>query len=277
MTIDRTNWFWGKDKINVLTLGVAYEGMALPLFWELLPKAGNASAVEHQAIIERFIKYFDPDKIAGVLADREFGSGDLFAWLNQKKIAFYIRIKEDSIVRVGNKKLCKAEKIFREVTPRKTLLFPIKIEIFGQKVYVAGSRSEGGELMIVATNICDKEAIAVYLRRWEIEVLFSCLKGRGFRFEDTRLTKPERIETLVALLCVGVCWEHKVGEWKAKTKPIKFNQYHASQRPQYSYFRYGFDVIREVILIGHLAKFQPTQLIEGLKIPIQAVAERAMS
>lgn len=277
LTIDRTNWFWGKDKINILTLGIAYEGMAMPLFWELLPKAGSASAAEHQAILERFIKHFDPSKIAGVLADREFGSGDLFQWLNQQKIAFYIRIKEDSIVRVGNKKLCKAEKIFREVTPKKTLLFPMKIEIFGQKVYVAGSRSEGGELMIIATNVCDKEAISVYLRRWEIEVLFSCLKGRGFRFEDTRLTKPERIETLIALLCVGVCWAHKVGEWKAKIKPIKFNQYRGRQRPQYSYFRYGFDVIREAVLLGHFAKFQLIQILQCINIPIQPADMRILS
>lgn len=26
LTIDRTNWFWGKAKINILTLAVAYEG-----------------------------------------------------------------------------------------------------------------------------------------------------------------------------------------------------------------------------------------------------------
>lgn len=250
LTIDRTNWFWGKSKINALILGVAYEGMAMPLFWELLPKAGNASALEHQAIIERFIAVFGKENIVGILADREFGSGDLFQWLNQQRIPFYIRIKEDSIVRVGNKKLCKAEKIFREVTPRKTLLFSMKIEIYGQKVYLAGSRSEGGELMIVATNICDKEAIAVYLRRWEIETLFACLKGRGFRFEDTHLTKLERIEKLMTLLSIGACWAHKVGEWKATIRPIKFNQYSGSRRPQYSYFRYGLDAIREAIFLG---------------------------
>jgi len=32
LTIDRSNWFWGKTKINVLTLGAAYEGIAIPLF-----------------------------------------------------------------------------------------------------------------------------------------------------------------------------------------------------------------------------------------------------
>jgi hypothetical protein len=44
--------------------------------------------------------------------------------------------------------------------------------LFGQKVYLAGSRSERGELMIVATNRHPRNAIAIYLRRWESETLF---------------------------------------------------------------------------------------------------------
>ena len=149
----------------------------------------------------------------------------------------------------------------------------MKIEIFGQKVHLTGSRSERGELMVVATNSCPKQAIAVYLRRWEIEVLFSCLKGRGFRFEDTRLTHLDRIETLIALLSVGVAWAHKVGEWKAAKKQIVLNQYRESKRPQYSYFRYGADMIREAILLG----FQSMRpLINCLKSspPIQCLTQK---
>lgn len=51
--------------------------------------------------------------------------------------------------------------------------------IFAQKVYLAGSHSEHGELMIVATNQKPNNAIAAYLRRWEIESLFQGLKKDG--------------------------------------------------------------------------------------------------
>ncbi len=44
VTIDRTNWFWGKGKINILTVAIAYEGIAIPVLWQALDKAGNASA-----------------------------------------------------------------------------------------------------------------------------------------------------------------------------------------------------------------------------------------
>ena len=91
LTIDRTNWFWGKTKINVLVLAVAYEGVAIPIFWCVLNKAGNASAKQHCAIIARFIRVFGETNIAGILGDREFASGKLFNFLNKNAIPFYIR------------------------------------------------------------------------------------------------------------------------------------------------------------------------------------------
>ena len=33
LTMDRTNWQWGKAKINVLVVGVVYKRMAIPLMW----------------------------------------------------------------------------------------------------------------------------------------------------------------------------------------------------------------------------------------------------
>ena len=45
LTMDRTNWKWGKSNINILMVGVAYKGSAIPLFWEMLDKQGNSNIV----------------------------------------------------------------------------------------------------------------------------------------------------------------------------------------------------------------------------------------
>ncbi|KTD11072.1 transposase [Legionella gratiana] len=110
LTMDRTNWYWGKQKINIFMLGVAYEGIAIPLFWTCLPKAGNSNIKEQKALINRYLKSFGTTQILGLLADREFGSGGLFNWLNKKKIPFYIRIKEGSLTYINKKKLFTAKK-----------------------------------------------------------------------------------------------------------------------------------------------------------------------
>ena len=129
----------------------------------------------------------------------------------------------------------------------------MRVQVFGEWVYLSGLRSiRKGELMIVASNRPSNEviAIAIYLRCWEIESVFQGLKTRGFRFEDTHMTAPERIAKLMGLLAVAFDWAHKVGEWKALQQPIKLNQFHSTQRPQYTFFGYGLDHnhIREALL-----------------------------
>lgn len=82
LIIDRTNWYWGKQKINIFMPGIAYEGLAIPLYWRLLPKAGNSNFTEQKALLNRFFTTFGTSRIVGLLADREFASGEFFRWLN---------------------------------------------------------------------------------------------------------------------------------------------------------------------------------------------------
>ena len=41
LTLDRTNWKWGKKNINILMLAIAiaYKGVAIPIYWKLLDKS----------------------------------------------------------------------------------------------------------------------------------------------------------------------------------------------------------------------------------------------
>jgi hypothetical protein len=267
LTIDRTNWYWGRQKINIFMLGIAYEGASIPICWTLLPKAGNSNFKEQKELIEKFMELFSSVKIAGLLADREFGSGQLFKWLNKKKLPFYIRIKENAKVLIKKKKWSTAKKVFNGVSAKEQQIFGMSVWIYGAKVYLAGARSERGELMIVATNQHPKNAIAIYLRRWEIECLFQSLKNRGFRFEDTHITKLDRIEKLMAVLSIAFAWAHKVGEWKATKKPIRFNKHRESLRPQNSYFRYGFDCLRDVIISPFTKKATFKEFLAFFQLP----------
>lgn len=247
LTIDRTNWYFGKNKINAFVLAIVYEGMAIPLFWMMLPKAGSTNFSEQKQLIEQFVDTFGRTAIAGILADREFQNSLFFGWLNKEKIPFFIRIKESSMVRIRRKKLLSAKKIFTDLQVKQQSQFMMTVHVFKQKVYLSGSRSDRGELMIVASNQKTKYAIANYLMRWEIETLFGCLKTRGFSFEDTHLYHPERISKLLALLAIGAAWAHKVGEWFSEKKPIRWVKCGLQRRPYYSFFRYGLDFIRDTI------------------------------
>ena len=94
LSMDRTNWQWGKQNINILMLSITYKGIAIPLFWSLLDKKGNSNTSERIALMDRFIIQFGKDNIMGLLADREFIGADWFRWLKKERIHFIIRIKK---------------------------------------------------------------------------------------------------------------------------------------------------------------------------------------
>jgi len=249
LSLDRTNWFWGKTPINALVLSIAYEGVAIPLFWKLLPKDGTSNTAERIEILQRFIDTFGTQCIEGLLGDREFVGGKWFRWLMQQKIRFCIRIKENTLLSIFRGKGKTAKLLFQDLALNTQKRYENYVTVFECKLRIAAGRSHTGELLIVVTNADYQNPVSIYLRRWEIECLFAALKTHGFRFEETHITHPERIEKLMVLLAIGFAWAHKVGEWRAEIKPIAMKKHQDKTiRAQYTYFRYGLDFIREAIL-----------------------------
>jgi hypothetical protein len=98
LTMDRTNWQFGRTDINLLALGIAHRGIAIPLFRQALDKPGNSNTAERIALLERFIAVFGVGKIADLPADCEFVGKDWFQWLQQQQIPFHQRIKCDTLI-----------------------------------------------------------------------------------------------------------------------------------------------------------------------------------
>lgn len=72
------------------------------------------------------------------------------------------------------------------------------------------------------------------------------------------MIKPERLEKLISVLAIAFCLAHKAGEWLSEKHPILLKNYKESKRPQYSFFRYGLDFLRNLLL-------QPNQKIMQFK------------
>lgn len=77
---------------------------------------------------------------------------------------------------------------------------------------------------------------------------FGCLKSKGFRFEETRITKRERIKKLITVLAIAFCWAHITGEWSHRHEKTILLKKHG--RPQESYFRRGLDTLKECLFKG---------------------------
>ena len=243
LSIDRTEWSFGKTRFNIFILGVVHQGIAYPLVWTMLPKKGNSNSNERMDLFDKFREIFPDAEIAYLCGDREFIGQEWLTYLMlEPLIPFRLRIKANQKIHDGQKSLSAAI-IFAHLQKSQSDVLSGRRWIWGRSVYVSALRLEDGELLIIISDSSPSTAVADYARRWGIETLFGMFKTRGFCLESTHFTDSARLSKLLALMSLALCWAVKTGEWLARLQPIKIKKH---GRPQASIFRYGFDYLRSI-------------------------------
>jgi hypothetical protein len=248
ISMDRTNWKLGEKNINPLVMGIVRFGVAFPIRWTTFSKRGNSNTEERIRLIEWFEEVFGIEKIECLYADREFVGEKWIGHLLNKNIHFCIRIRENFLVSNSTGRQVPVKNMFGDLKPNRYSVLPGKRKINGLLLNVVGTMLPNGERLILVTDKNPDRALENYKKRWGIETLFQCLKKRGFNFEDTRMTFPERIDKLIALLAIAFAWCHITGEWRNERKKIKIKKH---GRKEISLFRYGLNYIRQILLNFH--------------------------
>lgn len=269
VVVDRTEWHFGRAPVNVLTVGIAHRGICFPIAFAALPAGGGSSADEQIHVLERFLHVVEPAQIEAVVADREFIGTQWLHHLKTRQIPFVIRLRSDRRVGLSRQGPALPVRMFA-----RTLLVGQTRRLEGRR-FVSGSEGRVVEVEVVMRRLAGSEApppnrflvlavfgidseaegaeermaekaLRLYRRRWEIETLFAALKSRGFNLEQTRLTRPERVERLIGLLALAFSWSHLVGEKRAQLHGGPRQLAHG--RPARSLFRYGLDRLQEILL-----------------------------
>jgi hypothetical protein len=245
ISIDRTDWYLGATPLNILMLSLVYKGVAFPLLWTVLEKKGCCDTAQRIEVVEKYLKLFGAHTLSFVTADREFIGRDWFGYLRRKKIPFRLRVRENlKVTNARGNKMVSAKNLFRTQQAGVGVLLRGQRKVLREEVSLMGMRTPEGEYVIVASSTQSDEILQDYAQRWKIENLFGCLKSRGFCLEATHVTERERLERLLALLTVTFCWAYIVGEWLARSNPIKIKKH---GRLAKSLFRHGFDYLRRIL------------------------------
>jgi hypothetical protein len=245
VAIDRTEWKFGKVWINILTVSVVYQRVAIPIVWQTVSWKGNATAAEHIKIIKRFILEVGKERIEKIFGDREFGSKELLEFLLTEQIDFGIRLKVSHLANGISFK-----KRWRNLQERVKLKGKKAVEVFGLEVYVSCVKLKKAgrtEYLIVASGAINKDALAEYKLRWGIETMFGCLKSRGFELEETHLTDTKKISKLLMLLALALCLAILTGEIKTEsTRTVKMKLKNNGRYAK-SLFRIGLDALQNIL------------------------------
>ena len=244
LALDRTNWKLGKTEINILMLALVYKGVAFPLLWSVLGKAGNSSTAERIALLERYLCLFPAASIAYLCADREFVGKEWLDYLRQRGIDFRIRLRNNTQVPNARGAKVAVKRLFWSCRVGEGRTLAGSRSVWGRELYLSGMRLARGEFLVVVSADSSPEALAEYGKRWGIETLFGGLKRRGFCLEATHVTKPERLSKLLALLSIAFCWAFVAGEWLSLAEPLKVKKH---GRPAVAILRRGLDWLRALL------------------------------
>jgi len=116
----------------------------------------------------------------------------------------------------------------------------------------------------VAASGNANRALAAYRQRWTIETLFANLKTKGFNLEDTRLTDPGKLSTLLAVLALTVTLCINTGVAAARLRPIPIKKH---GRRAWSLFDFGIGVFRKSRTSNRLCPTAP--IPETFRQPIE--------
>jgi hypothetical protein len=253
LVLDRTNWKFGKQNINILMLGVSYKNIAFPLMFKMLDKQGNSDMHERIALLTQYFDWFGKDTIDCLIADREFVGDKWLDFLNANKIRYYIRIRNNfKIYSYQKQATIKAFWLFSHLKMGEFNHYPKIVELHGQKCYLSGcktlDRTGKPEYLILVSFNQSEQALAYYKQRWQIETLFKGLKTSGFNIEDTHVTDLERLQKLFSLTIIAFIWCYKIGDYLDEN--IKAIEIKKHGRRAISVFKYGLDYLSKYLFTG---------------------------
>lgn len=259
LVIDRTNWKFGEQDINIFMLGITYRNIAFPLIFKILDKKGNSNSGERIALINRFIKLFGKECIDCLMADREFVGEEWIRFLNEQKLRYYIRIRNNFKTFLPHKNnTIPVSWLFKGLKVGEIKHYPKIVKINGEYCYLSPTltqkRGEKPELLIIISYNKNEQSLLNYRERWQVECCFKAMKTSGFDIENTHLQDLERVEKLLCLVMIAFVWCYIIGDFvdrNIKAISIKNHGHRAK-----SVFKYGLEYISNILQNPYRKEFK---------------------
>jgi hypothetical protein len=239
LSIDRTEWNFGKYQCNILMIVAKNGSIGIPLYWELLDNnSGNSNCAARCNLLSKLIKVIGKERIGIIIGDREFIGLEWAKYLKINKIQFCMRLPKSHLITLKN-----------DETYSISELLATKQERYFQDCLVDGvwcnvllKKLPSDDFLFLMGTLPAKQLGGFYRRRWCIEVLFQTFKERGFDLESTHLQCSKKLSKLLVFVSIAVALCVKIGEYHhGKVQKIKTKNHGYKTN---SFFRNGLNLVR---------------------------------
>ena len=256
LLLDGTKWDVADQSIHLMTLCVLVNGVAIPIWWEDLEKAGHSSQQERMDMFSEAMKSYDLKGMT-LLADREYVGKKWFKYLVDKGLYFVIRVKEGIYHEEVNAARGRTWQQLKSKAQQKTKGKKVskKIRLDGLDLHYIVMKNPRldaeDELVFLLTNwTSPTQAARLYEWRWQIEVCFKHLKSNGFDLEAMNVQGKYKRHLMMAIVVFVYILTIREGLIKEYRKPTRMVLDSASgfYYPAVSIFKQGLAIIRRKAL-----------------------------
>ncbi len=249
LTIDRTEWDFGKCQVNILMVLVGYGDLQLPIYWELLDnKSGNSNSQDRIELLNKCFAIVPKKRIGLVIGDREFVGHLWLRYLKDNNLNFVMRFPKHHLLTTSSDETFAISNLKLAIGQSYQLMGCLVDGCWGNAWI---KRLDEHEYLFLFGNVEVKFLGQLYQKRWCIEAFFQNLKLRGFDLTSTHLRNLSKLSKLVALVslayafCVsfGLYYHQKVQLIKTKKHGYKAN----------SFARYGLNQLRTILRLRPLS------------------------
>lgn len=251
LVLDGTSWQRGERKYHYLTLGVVYQGIVIPIYWEDLEKKGTSNYKERRKLILKAMRYFNLEGKT-LLADREYIGSKWFNFLTNCGLSYVIRVRKNTY----REEIDKAAGMSYSQMEHKVLRSEKKGKAVGKSFMLAGSRfyfvmcknfdqNSKDPVLFLITNleVAAAQAARKYMVRWKIETCFRHLKSNGFHLEEMNVKGKFRANLLIAVTVFTYTLSIHEGLKEYKDVPLKVYA-DGKLEKEASIFRFGIDKLK---------------------------------
>ena len=256
LLLDGTKWDIASQSIHLMTLCVLVNGVAIPIWWEDLEKAGHSSQQERMEMLTTAMKSYNLKGMT-LLADREYVGKKWFKFLVDSELYFIIRIKEGIYHDEVNAAPGRSWQQLKSTAAQKAKGKKVskKINLNGLKLHyivVKNPRPDAeAELIFLLTNwTSPTQAARLYEWRWQIEVCFKHLKSNGFDLEAMNVQgkyKRHLMMAIVVFVYILTIREGLLKEYRKATR-IVLDKTSGFYYRAVSVFKKGLAIIRRKTL-----------------------------
>lgn len=227
-------------------------------------KRGNSDHFDRIDLLECFIKTFGMERILVLLGDREFIGKLWIDWLENAKIDYVFRMKENGQYLSNSRgKMMKINELLRPLPKGKSIYLGVRKVGKHEKQphHVSALRNEFGAIVVLIHSKTITNPLETYKKRWEIETMFKAFKSSGFDMEATHMTDHDRLNTLFSVMAIAFCIAYKTGIIANETEKIPIKSH---GRKAQSILRKGLDTLQNLLVNIQIKRNEFNRLIRRI-------------